>query len=69
MNTGEATHHGVDAAGAAPAGRDDCQRASQLEDFERLANTPIDSDVITGGLMASLVEHLNAEKLLENAAL
>lgn len=40
----------------------------EIEDFEMVGNPPIDSDVITDELMASLVEHLNAEKLLENAA-
>jgi hypothetical protein len=65
MNTGEATHHGVDAAGAAPAGRDDCQRASQIEDFEMVGNPPIDSDIIADDLMAELLGHLEAEELLE----
>jgi hypothetical protein len=39
-----------------------------LEDFERLGNPPIDSDVIADELMTVLLEHLKAEELLENAA-
>jgi len=38
-----------------------------LEDFERLGNPPIDSDVIADDLMAKLVEHLQFEELLEKA--
>lgn len=64
MNTGEHKHHGVDAAAAAPAGRDDRQRASQLDDFERLGNPAIDSDVIADELMSQLVAHLRYEELL-----
>jgi hypothetical protein len=36
-----------------------------LEDFERLGNPPIDSDVLPDDLMAKLVEHLECEELLE----
>lgn len=67
MYTGEATHHGVDAAGAAPAGRDDRRRASQVEDFERLRNPPIESDIIPNEEMSKLLEHLKSEELLEAA--
>jgi len=38
-----------------------------LEDFERLGNPPIDSDVIAPDLMAKLLEHLEFEELLEKA--
>ena len=38
-----------------------------LEDFERLGNPPIDSDVIADDLMAKLLEHLEFEELLEKA--
>lgn len=67
MNTGEDMHHGVDAAGAAPAGRDEPKRASQIEDVEMVGNLPIDSDVIADDLMAKLLEHLEFEELLEKA--
>jgi hypothetical protein len=48
------------------------QRARQLEladleDFERLGNPPIDSDVLPDDLMAKLLEHLEFEELLEKA--
>jgi hypothetical protein len=36
-----------------------------LEDFERLGNPPIDSDVLPDDLMAALLEHLEAEHLIE----
>jgi len=36
-----------------------------LEDFERLGNPPIDSDVIADELMTTLVEHLASEQLLD----
>ena len=39
----------------------------EIEDFEMVGNPPIDSDVITDDLMAKLLEHLQFEKLLENA--
>jgi hypothetical protein len=38
----------------------------EIEDFERLGNPPIDSDVIADDLMELLVAHLNTEELLEN---
>ncbi len=38
-----------------------------LEDFERLGNPAIDSDVIADDLMAKLLEHLEFEELLEKA--
>jgi hypothetical protein len=38
-----------------------------LEDFERLGNPPIDSDVLPDDLMAKLLEHLEFEELLEKA--
>jgi hypothetical protein len=38
---------------------------ADLEDFERLGNPAIDSDVIADDLMAKLVEHLECEELLE----
>jgi len=41
---------------------------ADLEDFERLGNPPIDSDVLPDELMTALLEHLKAEELLENAA-
>ena len=41
----------------------------EVEDFERLGNPAIDSDVVVDSLMASLIGHLNAEQLLESAAL
>jgi hypothetical protein len=37
----------------------------QIEDFERLGNPAIDSDVIADNLMDKLIEHLKAEELLE----
>jgi hypothetical protein len=37
----------------------------EVEDFERLGNTPIDSDIIADDLMAELLGHLEAEELLE----
>jgi hypothetical protein len=40
---------------------------ADLEDFERLGNPPIDSDVIADDLMAKLLEHLEFEELLEKA--
>jgi len=43
-------------------------KIDEIEDFERLGNPPIDSDVIADDLMAKLLEHLKAEELLENAA-
>jgi hypothetical protein len=67
MNTGEGLHHGVDAAAAAPAGRDERKRASQIEDFERRGSPPIDSDVIADDLMAKLLEHLEEEDILEES--
>jgi hypothetical protein len=41
--------------------------SDEVEDFERLANTPIDSDIIADELMSSLLGHLEAEELLESA--
>jgi len=40
---------------------------ADLEDFERLGNPPIDSDVLPDDLMAKLLEHLEFEELLEKA--
>jgi hypothetical protein len=40
----------------------------EVEDFERLGNTPIDSDIIADELMAKLLEHLQFEELLEPVA-
>ena len=40
----------------------------EIEDFERLGNTPIDSDIIADELMAKLLEHLQFEELLEPVA-
>ena len=37
----------------------------QIEDFERLGNPAIDSDVIADDLMDKLIEHLKEEELLE----
>jgi len=37
----------------------------QIEDFERLGNPAIGSDVIADNLMDKLIEHLKAEELLE----
>ncbi len=36
-----------------------------LEDFERLGNPPIDSDVIPDDQMTSLLEYLESEQLLD----
>jgi len=41
----------------------------EVEDFERLGNPAIGSDVVVDSLMSSLIGHLNAEQLLESAAL
>jgi hypothetical protein len=38
-----------------------------LEDFERLGNPPIDSDVLPDDLMAKLLEHLEEEDILEES--
>jgi hypothetical protein len=40
----------------------------EIEDFERLGNPAIDSDVIADDLMEKLIEHLKAEELLEATA-
>jgi hypothetical protein len=40
----------------------------QIEDFERLGNPPIDSDIITDDEMSKVLEHLQAEELLEAAS-
>jgi len=45
--------------------RDDRQRASQIEDFERLGNPPIESDIIADEVIAKLLEHLRFEELRE----
>jgi len=37
----------------------------EIEDFERLGNPAIDSDVISDDLMTELLGHLKAEELLE----
>ena len=37
----------------------------EVEDFERLGNTPIESDIIADELMTVLLGHLEAENLLE----
>jgi hypothetical protein len=42
-------------------------KIDEIEDFERLGNPPIDSDVIADDLMAKLLEHLEFEELLEKA--
>ena len=39
----------------------------EVEDFERLGNTPIDSDIIADELMTALLGHLESEQLLESA--
>lgn len=39
----------------------------EIEDFEMVGNPPIDSDVITDGLMTALLGHLEAERLLEES--
>ena len=39
----------------------------EIEDFEMVGNPPIDSDVIADELMTTLLGHLEAEKLLEDA--
>ncbi len=38
-----------------------------LEDFERLGNPPIDSDVLPDDLMTALLEHLASEQLLDES--
>ena len=38
---------------------------ADLEDFERLGNPPIDSDVIPDDQMTSLLEYLESEQLLD----
>jgi len=37
----------------------------EIEDFERLGNSPIDSDVIADELMTALLSQLEAEHLIE----
>jgi hypothetical protein len=37
----------------------------EIEDFERLGNPAIDSDVISDDLMAKVLDHLQIEELLE----
>jgi hypothetical protein len=39
----------------------------EIEDFERLGNPLIDSDVIADNEMSKLLEHLKSEELLEAA--
>ena len=39
----------------------------EIEDFEMVGNSPIDSDVIPDELMTALLDHLKAEELLESA--
>ncbi len=38
---------------------------ADLEDFERLGNPPIDSDVLPDDQMTSLLEYLESEQLLD----
>ena len=39
----------------------------EVEDFERLGHSPIDSDIIADELMTALLDHLKAGELLESA--
>lgn len=39
----------------------------EIEDFERMGNLAIDSDVIADELMSQLVEHMRYEELLEKS--
>ena len=40
----------------------------EVEDFGRLGNPPIESDVIADNEMSKLLEHLKSEELLETAS-
>ena len=39
----------------------------EIEDFERLSNRAIDSDVIADGMMTEFLRHLQSEGLLESS--